>query len=291
MRALVLSGGGRNGSYQVGALKHLLGERGVQYDVICGVSVGAINGAHMAQFPKGEEGAALASLEELWGAISDRRVFRHWYRLGKLGDALGVILGKPSVYDTSPLWRFIDAHIDRDRIVASGHKLCVGAVEVGSWEYRTFTEADLSIVDAVKASSAFPIFFRPVEIDGGQWVDGGVRNITPLAEAIHAGATRVDVLMCSLDSVEYDAPKMRLRHLMGGVLDTLLSEIDRNDVKISGIYNDLAAHDPDCGKRVVDIRIMRPKQGLGPSLEFSPARIRMNMNRGYADARAFDWGS
>lgn len=37
-----------------------------QYDVVGGVSVGAINAAFIALYPKGEELAAVLRLEELW---------------------------------------------------------------------------------------------------------------------------------------------------------------------------------------------------------------------------------
>src|SRR5205823_11947500 len=42
-RALVLSGGGAKGSWQVGACQHLIVERGLWFDVIAGVSTGAVN--------------------------------------------------------------------------------------------------------------------------------------------------------------------------------------------------------------------------------------------------------
>src|SRR5438477_499190 len=47
-RALVLSGGGAKGSWQVGACQHLIVERGLWFDVIAGVSAGAVNAAVLA---------------------------------------------------------------------------------------------------------------------------------------------------------------------------------------------------------------------------------------------------
>lgn len=46
--AFVLSGGGAKGSFQVGALRFLY-TRGVAPDIICGCSVGAINGVKLAE--------------------------------------------------------------------------------------------------------------------------------------------------------------------------------------------------------------------------------------------------
>ena len=48
MKAVVLSGGGSKGSYQIGAWKALR-ELKINYDIITGTSVGSINGALMVQ--------------------------------------------------------------------------------------------------------------------------------------------------------------------------------------------------------------------------------------------------
>ena len=48
MKALVLSGGGSKGSYQVGVWKALR-ELNYKFDIITGTSVGALNGAMMVQ--------------------------------------------------------------------------------------------------------------------------------------------------------------------------------------------------------------------------------------------------
>ena len=61
MRVLVLSGGGDKGSYQVGALRKWLAEDSIEYDVFCGISVGSINSAFLAQFPAGESKGCLDS--------------------------------------------------------------------------------------------------------------------------------------------------------------------------------------------------------------------------------------
>lgn len=64
-RALALRGGGTKGSYEVGVLngfvKHLLPED-YKYDVVVGVSIGAINAAILSLYPPGEEKAAIAEL-------------------------------------------------------------------------------------------------------------------------------------------------------------------------------------------------------------------------------------
>lgn len=57
-RALALSGGGNKGSYEAGAIHGLvngLEPKDVEYDVVTGVSVGAINAAGVSLWPIGQE--------------------------------------------------------------------------------------------------------------------------------------------------------------------------------------------------------------------------------------------
>lgn len=64
---LVLEGGGSKGAYQVGVLKALL-ENGYRFDAVTGTSIGALNGAILAQ-----EG--LDTLEEFWREVKISSIF------------------------------------------------------------------------------------------------------------------------------------------------------------------------------------------------------------------------
>ena len=68
-RALALRGGGSKGAYEVGFLKAMtekLPPVEYHYDVVVGVSVGAINAAMLAIHPPGKEKDAVKELEALW---------------------------------------------------------------------------------------------------------------------------------------------------------------------------------------------------------------------------------
>ena len=67
--AIVISGGGAKGDFEVGALR-LLYDRGIRPDIICGTSVGAINGAKLAE-GEGDPEQDSRTREDLAGA-SDR---------------------------------------------------------------------------------------------------------------------------------------------------------------------------------------------------------------------------
>ena len=68
-RVLSLSGGGAKGAYEIGAMHYILNNLEAphnQYDVISGVSVGAINALGYSRFAKGEEKAADEEMMRLW---------------------------------------------------------------------------------------------------------------------------------------------------------------------------------------------------------------------------------
>lgn len=68
-RVLALRGGGSKGAYEVGALRAItkhLKPIDYHYDVVAGVSIGAINGVFMAIHPLGDEKLALAEIENMW---------------------------------------------------------------------------------------------------------------------------------------------------------------------------------------------------------------------------------
>src|SRR5690606_21267320 len=92
-------------------------------------------------------------------------------------------LFKGGLHHTRPLMEIINRRFDKKRLQSSGVELKIGAVGLKSGKYVTITEKDVS-PEWIMASSAMPVFFDPVEINGEKYVDGGVRNITPICDVI-----------------------------------------------------------------------------------------------------------
>ena len=68
-RALALSGGGNNGAWESGiiwGLMHYGNPEDFQWDVVSGVSAGAINSSAVVLFPKGMEVAMSEYMDYLW---------------------------------------------------------------------------------------------------------------------------------------------------------------------------------------------------------------------------------
>jgi NTE family protein len=291
MRALVLSGGGANGAYQVGALQHILGNLGREYDILVGTSVGALNCAYLSQFKKGQEKAASEGLcSEIWDNVrGDKDIYRkHYY--GLLWHL--PVIWKNSVYTTAPLTKLVEAHLDLEKTRSSGKELRVVGVSWDSGESTTWTQEDPDLLKGVLASSAFPMFFEDVWARGQWWTDGGLREVTPLKTAIRMGASEIDVIICSPD-----APQPSLGGKTPGklkklsrLIQILLEEVSDNDITAVKYMNRLAkaGYAPE-GKRWVDIRVLRPSKNLGDSLDFSQTKNRRLVKQGFSEAQAVNW--
>ena len=273
MRALVLSGGGSKGSYQAGVIKQLLLEKNINYDIVCGISVGAINAAGLLKYPDIRDSQKW--LEDLWLKNVDKTsVFKH-------RSITNIIktLWKKSFYNSSPLHALIRQNIHQSEILNSGKKLAVGAVCLDTGEYHYATGEDSNIQDWIIASASYPMFMDAVEIDGKLWADGQLKHVTPMRQAIKMGATELDVVLCSnfddhpwMSSAKSHIPEQFIR-----TLDLMTCEIMSADVKFLKLKNWMvAAGTPtDIPYKKIKARIIMPKSELiSNSLDFSKKEIK-----------------
>jgi len=280
MRALALSGGGARIHYHAGALQHLLAELRREYQIVTGVSAGAIAAAYIAQFPVGQEAQASDAFSTAVLSLNERSVFRPW-PLGRLQG-----LWKQSFYDGKPLHKTLRSLLCEEQIRNSGRKLRVGAVCVQSGRFQLFTEKTPDIVSAVLASAAFPSVLQPVSIEGNLWFDGGVRVVTPIGAAIEAGADEVDIIMSS--PLGYEAKQagdtLTALGMAMRAIDFMASEIVEKDLKLARYTNVLVANGAS-HKRTVKLNVIRPAADLGDTFDFSRDRGIFMYEEGTKDAR------
>ena len=84
-RALALRGGGTKGAYEVGALKamvELMQPLEYAYDVVVGVSIGAINAGLLALWKRGHEKYGVKYLEDVWSNNAIADFWENWPYLG-----------------------------------------------------------------------------------------------------------------------------------------------------------------------------------------------------------------
>lgn len=285
MRALVLSGGGSRGAFQAGALKYLLEKEQDRewYKVFCGISVGAINCAYLAQHNNTYDG--VTGLLALWNKLTDDQVKSSWFPFGRLSG-----LWKTSFYNTAPLRKLLDARLTPERIKLAGNKLRVGAVGLSTGEYRLFTQRYRDLHSAIMASAAFPTMFPPVRLDGQLWTDGGVRNVTPLKSAIDCGdVDEIDIVVCSNLGRKFERPEPTNTLEVGlQVFETLLDEILNEDIEKAKYYNEAIATGKLKGsdKKIIKLRIVQPIEPLpGTSLDFNNKDALAMIDIGYRSAK------
>jgi NTE family protein len=183
--AFVLGGGGKWGAVEVGMIQ-ALDEYGVAPDLILGTSIGAFNGAVIADYP-GHDG--VERLKGFWEEVTGADLFQ----TGFFDRAVRVATLKPAIHETDELRALVEQAIHPDTQIEDlqVRYQCVAASIENTTE-RWFDRG--SLVDAVLASAAVPALFPPVEIDGEHFYDGGLVDSVPLGRAVELGADRVYVL-------------------------------------------------------------------------------------------------
>jgi len=281
-RALVLAGGGSKGAYEAGAIKYLVGEKKIHYTLNVGISAGAINVAHLGQFEKGKEEKAASTLVDEWLNVSTEDVYKRFFPFGILHAAW-----QPSMYNSEPLRKWITERIDVDKLIRSGKDVLVGAVSLDTGKTRYFTQAYEKFIDAVLASSSFPVALLPIQIDNEFYTDGGVRDIAPIGAAIKAGAVDIDIVLTSPEesSLErLDDPNVI--DVLVRVIDIMSDEIIAGDIREAQLINALVLAGDGVGKKMVNMRIIRPSKVLiKDSLDFKHAMLEKMIDTGYEDAK------
>jgi NTE family protein len=225
--ALVLSGGGARGAYEVGVLRYVLGKLVPRLGdtarprIFSGTSVGAINACavaahhHVPDFAVGE-------LATQWRKLGLEQVFKLGWR--DLAGLLRWVLGKEhghgprSLLDATPLadlvrsaipWRSLHQGVADRRVIGvtisatdveTGHTVVFMETEGDSHQLHSsgdravdWTVSRLTAQHAL-ASAAIPIIFPTVRVAGRMYSDGSLRQNTPIAPALRLGAGRVLVI-------------------------------------------------------------------------------------------------
>jgi len=293
MYGLVLQGGGTKGSYHIGVWKALR-ELGIEIGAVTGTSIGALNGAFIAQ-------NSFEAACDVWENIA-------------VGD---VINAEPDVYkdlvnftldydnidkyfgyfkrilvdrglDTSPLRDLIESHLDEDVLRKSGIDFGLVTISVSDMKPLEIFVEDIpegKLSDYLLASSFLP-GFKPEELDGKRFVDGGMYDNLPINLITQKGYK--DIIAVEMDSIgikkkvkkddlniirispsgdvgmmlQFD-PELSKRNILMGYLDTL---------KVFGKYEgekyffeDLPteSHFLDSMMELTDAEILEMAKGMG----------------------------
>src|SRR6266481_634540 len=224
--ALVLSGGGARGAYEIGVLRYILGKLiprlgdSARPRIFSGTSVGAINACAIAAHHEVPD-FGIRHLTERWRQLGLEQVFQlGWGDLAALVRWLfgsGKAEGPRSLLDATPLaelvrsvipWRSLHQGVADRHVI--GVTVSATDVETGHTVVFMETEAAPALLSSgdravdwtvvrltpqhALASAAIPIIFPTVRVAGRMYPDGSLRQNTPIAPALRLGAGRVLVV-------------------------------------------------------------------------------------------------
>lgn len=225
--ALILSGGGARGAYQVGVLKGLaeiLESKKMKtnpFQILSGVSAGAINTAKLASCPD-DFSTSVEKLIYLWSQLKSDQVYKTNLFSLDLFSIAKIFKDRSSLsfnalLDTTPLKKLLEEHIDFKQIAQNikdkkyesviitannyHHQAAVSFIDKQSgikksaWhDSRRVPEYTTLDVEHVMASAAIPVLFPPININGDDYGDGCVRNNTPCSPSLRMGAEKLFVV-------------------------------------------------------------------------------------------------
>ncbi len=286
---LVLTGGGARAAYQVGVIKALAevtGADATPFKVMTGVSAGAINAAYLLS--RADHFAIAAQgLGDLWAGLESEKIYRtdpasiaslgsKW--LGTLG--MGGAMGKERanhLLDTTPLRKLLDQVLQLDRLpafykngVLKGASFSVtnyltgtaisffdGDEQAEPWIRSTRIGVRVPLtLDHVMASSAIPVFFPPVNLDGALYGDGCIRQTSPLSPAVHLGSDKIIAV-----GIRYQRTNEQIVEMNQTIKRSNLTIAEIGGVLLNAVFLDSLENDAERLERINQtIGLLTPEQ-------------------------------
>lgn len=175
--ALALNGGGAKGAYQAGAIYGWMHEGNpddFQWDVVTGISGGAINAGAMSVWAP-EDGLAMSEwLSGQWNELRTHDVWNWWP-----GGIIAGLTTKPSLVDDTALVNYL-AGILGDFTEGVKRTSMIGTVDANTADYQRWYLDEIpadKLLDlgprAIVSSASLPGLFIPQQFEGAVYVDGG----------------------------------------------------------------------------------------------------------------------
>ncbi len=249
MYGLALEGGGAKGAFHIGALK-ALSEEGYEIGGVTGTSIGAINGAIIAQgdFEAGYSlwenmnNALLYDMEDTYyQKIVNREIDRE--TLLNLAMQAKDILDNRGV-DTSRMRRMVESVVNEEKLRRSPTDFGLVTVSVTDLKPLELFKEDIpqgKLLDYIMASAHFP-GLKVKTADNKLYLDGGFYDNCPVGMLARRGYKQIF-------AIRTRGPGFTRR-------------LRRPDVKVISIF---------------------PSENLGPVLDFDNKVIQKNLKMGYYD--------
>lgn len=265
--AFVLAGGGAAGAYQFGCLKAVYLRSKLRPDFITANSAGALNATGLSY-------GSIEELEKMWRSITKRQdIFGDRF----LGWVMP-LLGADSLWTSKPLKKKIDAII-----TGKLPKIPYWVNYTNLQDGKLYRESCFSkeFPAKVLASASLPIITEPV---AGTYVDGGIRENTPLGFAIDKGADHIFVFLNSSKTENCRIPFKKefdgVREIAARTITIMSDELFWGDIAVAEKYN-------KCGiGKKVDIEFFAPLNQTIDMLDFDKNKISAAIQQGFLETCA-----
>ena len=182
--ALVLEGGGMRGAFTAGIINYFI-ENDIHFKYVIGVSAGANNGANYCSRQPDRNKKIFTEL------VEDKR-YMGLKNLIKDGNYFGMdFLFHQLPHEILPF--------DYNKFKNSFSELKIAVTDCESGEINYFRPQQfdsMKKIDKVfKASSSLPLVSNPVEIEGREYLDGGIRDSIPVEKAAEDGYQNLLVIL------------------------------------------------------------------------------------------------
>jgi NTE family protein len=184
---LALGSGAARGLAHIGVLK-VLEEANIPINIIAGTSMGAFIGAMYAA------GVPVAEMEKVALEID-------WRSMARLLDP---VIPTSGLTDSNKLVAFMAELLPARDFQHLHHAMAVTATDIDTGETIIIKQGDL--LEALRASLAFPGIFSPVRFGERFLVDGGLCKPIPTDVARHLGADKI-IGVCTIPKVLKQTPE------------------------------------------------------------------------------------
>ncbi len=219
---LALGGGGARGLAHIGVIK-ALEQAGIEISFIAGTSMGALVGGWYAATKD------IDSLERIFLNAEKDEVLKFTKILNKNdGESLQT---KGHIFAD-----FLGDALERKNIEDCGIPFRAIATDINNGDEVVIKEGNL--LEAIQASAALPIVFKPVSLDSRLLMDGGFSNPVPADVAKKMGAEfviAVDISSKWLDISEKPFNWTRLPFLVSNVLDAAAYQLSKSRLESADV--------------------------------------------------------
>lgn len=179
---LVLEGGGLRGVFTAGVLDFWM-ENGLDVSYVVGCSAGACNLLSFVAHQIGHTRDTMIQLDADDRYYGMNQLIKHQ----KLLDLDKVFYEYPYHQFPFDFNAFFRSPIESEMVVTN--------CETGKAEYLSEHQNEKRLCTITKASSSMPLLTKPVQLDGKEYLDGGIADAIPLRRAVETGHTKNIVVL------------------------------------------------------------------------------------------------